>query len=114
VGHYSQGASVCAGVQHCELDGGPDAYRACDSLHERPVSTTDRHGGQPLCGGQGLAANHDIENALTIVLHACNDHSKPYLNADQATSRRAFACFLLTVLYGQLAGKGHPVELMYK
>lgn len=84
--------------KHRVLDGGPAVYRACDALQQTisrlyrqaGIKGGSSHSGRRSLAARVLAATGDVETVQTILGHQSLDHSKPYLQIDKATMRRAF------------------------
>lgn len=84
--------------KHCQLDSGPEVYRACDSLQQTisrlyrqaGIKQGSSHSGRRSLAAKVLAATGDVETVQAILGHACLDHSKPYLTVDNEVIRRAF------------------------
>lgn len=84
--------------KHRELDGGPEVYRACDSVQQTisrlyrqaGIKQGSSHSGRRSLAAKILAATGDVDTVQMILGHACLDHSKPYLSVDQVVIRRAF------------------------
>lgn len=84
--------------KHRQLDGGPEVYRACDSLQQTisrlyrqaGIKQGSSHSGRRSLAAKVLAATGNVETVQTILGQACLDHSKPYLTVDIEVIRRAF------------------------
>jgi hypothetical protein len=75
------------------LDGGPEVYRACDSLQQTFSRLYGQAGikeGSSHSDRRSLAAKGDVEIVQTMLGYACLDLSKPYLALDMQAVRRAF------------------------
>lgn len=93
-----KGQAIELAFKHCQLDSGPEVYRACDSLQQTfsrlyrqaGIKQGSSHSGRRSLATKVLAATGDVEIVQTILEHACLDHSKPYLTVDMQEVRRAF------------------------
>lgn len=69
--------------KHCQLDSGPEVYRACDSLQQTisrlyrqaGIKQGSSHSGRRSLAAKVLAVTGDVDIVQTMLGHACLDHS---------------------------------------
>ncbi len=82
-----KGQSFELAFNHCELESGPDVYRACVALQQtitrlnRPagIKLGSTNSGRRSLAARVLATTGDVETVLSILGRRHLDQSKPYL-----------------------------------